>query len=51
MKMKEMKKDLQTFPITSDVLNININNTGIHPFKLHDIISAIMAGYSDIVTQ
>lgn len=40
-----------TFPITSDVLNININKTGIQLFKLHEIISDSMPGYIDNVTQ
>lgn len=39
------------FPIKSDVLNVNISNTGIQDFKLHDMISVSMPGYNDNVTQ
>lgn len=38
-------------PIRSVLLNVNISNTGIHVFRLHDMISVSMPGYSDNVTQ
>lgn len=38
-------------PTTSDVLNVNMSNTGIHVPRLHDIISDSIPGYRDSVTQ
>lgn len=40
-----------TLPITSDVLKVNMSKTGIQVFKLHEMISDSMPGYSDKVTQ
>lgn len=40
-----------TFPIRSELLKVNISNTGIHVFRLQEIISVSIPGYSDNVTQ
>lgn len=35
----------------SELLNVNMSKTGIHDFRLQDIISVSMPGYRDNVTQ
>lgn len=40
-----------TLPITSEVLKVNMSKTGIQVFKLQEMISDSMPGYSERVTQ
>ena len=47
----EYRTAANSFPITSAVLKVNINKTGIHVLRLHDLISDSNPGYKLNVTQ